>query len=94
MKAEEQVSLEFAPDRSTTGFRLHHFSVLNWGTFHGRVHRFHPDGRTSLLSGSNGAGKSTLADAILTLLIDSRKRNYNQASAGGGERKQREERSE
>jgi len=94
MKAEEQVSLEFAPDRSTAGFRLHHFSVLNWGTFHGRVHSFHPDGRTSLLSGSNGAGKSTLADAILTLLIDSRKRNYNQASAGGGERKQRKERSE
>ena len=94
MKAQEQVGLEFAPDRSTAGFRLHQFSVLNWGTFHGRVHSFHPDGRTSLLSGSNGAGKSTLADAILTLLIDSRKRNYNQASAGGGERKQRKERSE
>lgn len=94
MSTEAQVSLEFAPDRSTAGFRLHQFSVLNWGTFHGRVHSFHPDGRTSLLSGSNGAGKSTLADAILTLLIDSRKRNYNQASAGGGERKQRKERSE
>jgi len=94
MSKEAQVSLEFAPDRSTAGFRLHQFSVLNWGTFHGRVHSFHPDGRTSLLSGSNGAGKSTLADAILTLLIESRKRNYNQASAGGGERKQRKERSE
>ncbi|MGJ8638027.1 MAG: ATP-binding protein [Opitutaceae bacterium] len=94
MSEQAQVSLEFAPDRSTAGFRLHQFSVLNWGTFHGRVHSFHPDGRTSLLSGSNGAGKSTLADAVLTLLIDSRKRNYNQASAGGGERKQRKERSE
>lgn len=94
MSDEPQTTLEFAPDRSTAGFRLHQFSVLNWGTFHGRIHSFHPDGRTSLLSGGNGAGKSTLADAVLTLLIDSRKRNYNQASAGGGERKQKKERNE
>jgi len=94
MNDEPQTTLEFAPDRSTAGFRLHHFSVLNWGTFHGRVHSFQPDGRTSLLSGGNGTGKSTLADAVLTLLIDSRKRNYNQASAGGGERKQKKERNE
>ncbi|CAA6677380.1 MULTISPECIES: ATP-binding protein [unclassified Lentimonas] len=94
MNAQTQATLEYAPDRSTAGFRLHQFSVLNWGTFHGRVHSFSPDGRTSLLSGGNGAGKSTLADAVLTLLIESRKRNYNQASAGGGERKQRKERSE
>ncbi|MGZ0657622.1 ATP-binding protein [Coraliomargarita sp. W4R72] len=94
MNDEPQVTLEFSPDRSTAGFRLHRFSVLNWGTFHGRVHSFSPDGRTSLLSGGNGAGKSTLADAVLTILIDSRKRNYNQASAGGGERKQKKERNE
>jgi len=94
MMTEEQGTLEFAPDRSTAGFRLHRFSVLNWGTFHGRIHDILPEGRTSLLSGSNGSGKSTLADAMLTLLIDSRKRNYNQASAGGGERKQRKERTE
>jgi uncharacterized protein YPO0396 len=94
MSDEPQATLEFAPDRSTAGFRLHKFSVLNWGTFHGRIHSFQPDGRTSLLSGGNGAGKSTLADAVLTLLIDSRKRNYNQASAGGGERKQKKERNE
>ncbi|MDQ8207159.1 SbcC/MukB-like Walker B domain-containing protein [Coraliomargarita sp. SDUM461003] len=94
MNHEPQATLEFAPDRSTAGFRLHQFSVLNWGTFHGRVHSFAPDGRTSLLSGGNGAGKSTLADAVLTILIDSRKRNYNQASAGGGERKQKKERNE
>tara|TARA_B110001469_G_C9648769_1_gene329858 strand:+ start:9180 stop:12614 length:3435 start_codon:yes stop_codon:yes gene_type:complete len=94
MNSQPQATLEFAPDRSTAGFRLHQFSVLNWGTFHGRVHSFNPDGRTSLLSGGNGAGKSTLADAVLTVLIENRKRNYNQASAGGGERKQRKERTE
>ncbi|MGJ8649500.1 MAG: ATP-binding protein [Opitutaceae bacterium] len=94
MNHKPQATLEFSPDRSTAGFRLHHFSVLNWGTFHGRIHSFSPNGRTSLLSGGNGAGKSTLADAVLTLLIDSRKRNYNQASAGGGERKQKKERNE
>lgn len=94
MSNASQAILEFAPDRSTAGFRLHTFSVLNWGTFHNRIHTFRPDGRTSLLSGPNGAGKSTLADAVLTILIDSRKRNYNQASAGGGERKQRKERTE
>ncbi len=91
---EQQISLEFAPDRSTAGFRLHTCSVYNWGTFHGRIHHFTPAGRTSLLTGSNGSGKSTLADALLTLLIDSRKRNYNQASGGDPEKRRRKERTE
>jgi len=90
----EQSMIEFAPDRSTAGFRLHTCEIYNWGTFHGRVCRISPGGRTALLTGANGAGKSTLADAILTLFIDSRKRNYNQASAGGGDRKPRKERTE
>lgn len=56
---------------------------MTWGTFdsaNGKIHRFEPQGRTSLLVGHNGSGKSTLVDAFLTLLVDSRSRNYNVAA--------------
>lgn len=65
------------------GFRLQRLEVFNWGTFDstdGCIHRFEPHGRTSLLVGHNGTGKSTLVDAILTLFVDSRTRNYNVAA--------------
>lgn len=72
---------DMRPDRP--GYRLHRLEVFNWGTFDssdGAVFRFEPEGRTSLLVGHNGSGKSTLVDAILTLLVDSRTRNYNVAA--------------
>ncbi|MCA9262855.1 MAG: hypothetical protein KDA60_03360, partial [Planctomycetales bacterium] len=65
------------------GYRLHQLELVNWGTFDsscGHVYRCEPRGRTSLLVGHNGSGKSTLVDAILTLLVDSRTRNYNVAA--------------
>ena len=88
---DSQQMLEFAPDRSTAGFRLHACSVFNWGTFHERVQNFAPDGRTAILTGANGSGKSTLADALLTLLVEGRRRNYNIASNQAGARKERSE---
>lgn len=72
---------DFKSDRP--GYRLHRLEVFNWGTFDstdGRIHRFEAQGRTSLLVGDNGAGKSTLVDAILTLFVESRTRNYNVAA--------------
>ncbi len=72
---------DMRPERP--GYRLHRLEVFNWGTFDsqkGQVYRFEPEGRTSLLVGHNGSGKSTLVDAILTLLVDSRTRNYNVAA--------------
>src|SRR3954447_785867 len=74
---------DLRPERP--GYRLQRLEAFNWGTFDstdGRVHRFEPQGRTSLLVGHNGSGKSTLVDAILTLLVDSRTRNYNVAAGG------------
>ncbi|MEO2049823.1 MAG: SbcC/MukB-like Walker B domain-containing protein [Pirellulales bacterium] len=65
------------------GYRLQRLEILNWGTFDssdGQVFRFEPEGRTALLVGHNGSGKSTLVDAILTLLVDSRTRDYNVAA--------------
>lgn len=65
------------------GYRLHRMEVFNWGTFDssdGRIHCFEPQGRTTLLVGHNGSGKSTLVDAMLTLLVDSKTRNYNVAA--------------
>jgi uncharacterized protein YPO0396 len=85
-----QEILEFAPDADVAGYRLHELAVLNWGTFHGAPHVVRPDGRTAILTGANGAGKSTLADALLTLLVPNRKRNYNQA----GQTQKRSERNE
>lgn len=72
---------DMRPERP--GYRLHRLEVFNWGVFDsadGKVHHFEPQGRTSLLVGHNGSGKSTLVDAILTLLVDSRSRNYNVAA--------------
>jgi uncharacterized protein YPO0396 len=65
------------------GYRLQKMEVFNWGTFDssdGRIHSFEPRGRTTLLVGHNGSGKSTLVDALLTLLVDSKTRNYNVAA--------------
>jgi uncharacterized protein YPO0396 len=88
---QNQQMIEFAPDRSSAGFRLHSCSVYNWGTFHERVQTFSPEGRTAILTGSNGSGKSTMADAVLTLLVEGRRRNYNVASNQSGARKERNE---
>lgn len=76
------------------GYRLQRLELLNWGTFDsstGQVYRFEPEGRTSLLVGHNGSGKSTLVDAILTLLVEPRTRNYNVAA--GARKRERTEKS-
>lgn len=81
---------DMRPERP--GYRLHRLEMFNWGTFDstdGTVFKFEPAGRTSLLVGKNGAGKSTLIDAVLTLLVEPRTRNYNVA-AGAGKRERNE----
>lgn len=70
-----------------SGFRLDTLELYNWGTFNDQVWTITPHGQTSLLTGANGSGKSTIVDALLTLLVPNRKRNYNQAAGEGkGER--------
>jgi uncharacterized protein YPO0396 len=66
--------------------------VFNWGTFNAKVYRLQPDGRTSLLTGANGSGKTTLIDALLTILVPTNKRFYNQSS-GAESKKERDENS-
>lgn len=87
---DSQLELEFSPDKSTAGYRLHGLSVLNWGTFHNRVYTMNPDGRTSMITGRNASGKSTIVDALLTLLVPNRVRNYNVASSQAGSRERNE----
>jgi uncharacterized protein YPO0396 len=87
---ESQLELEFSPDKSTAGYRLHELSVLNWGTFHKQAYSMRPDGRTSMITGRNGSGKSTIVDALLTLLVPNRVRNYNVASSQAGSRERNE----
>ena len=87
---ESQLELEFSPDKSTAGYRLHELSVLNWGTFHNNVYTMRPDGRTAMVTGRNGSGKSTIVDALLTLLVPNRVRNYNVASSQAGSRERNE----
>lgn len=74
------------------GFRLQSMEVFNWGTFHGKVYKLKTNGQTSLLTGANGSGKTTLIDALLTLLVPSHKRFYNQSS-GADNKKERDENS-
>ena len=87
---ESQLELEFSPDKSTAGYRLHELSLLNWGTFHNEIYSMRPDGRTSMVTGRNGSGKSTIVDALLTLLVPNRVRNYNVASSQAGSRERNE----
>lgn len=65
------------------GYRLTSIEVFNWGTFDQKVHRVEANGETTLLVGENGSGKSTIVDAILTLLVRPKTRNYNVAAGGG-----------
>jgi len=77
---------------AVAGFRLQRLEVLNWGTFDQRPWSLDLAGGTALLTGENGSGKSTLVDALLTLLVPNRGRNYNQAS-GEARKKERNEKS-
>jgi len=81
--------LEFEKDNSKAGYRLHRLEVLNWGTF--KRGTIAPCGYTSLLTGANGSGKSTLVDALLTLLVPRKKRNYNLASGSEKGKRERDE---
>ncbi len=72
-----------------SGFRIAKLEVFNWGTFDHKVLSLSFEGENALLTGDNGSGKSTLVDALLTLLVANRKRNYNLAS--GSERRERTE---
>ncbi len=72
------------------GFRLQRFEVLNWGTFNKRPWVMDLQGNMALLTGANGSGKSTLVDALLTLLVPNKRRNYNQASSTTSKRERDE----
>ncbi|GHT15366.1 ATP-binding protein [Bacteroidia bacterium] len=71
----------FSTSSSVAGFRLQYMEIFNWGTFHNKVYPIRPQGNNSLLTGANESGKSTLVDALLTLLVPTKKdRFYNQSS--------------
>ena len=74
------MSTLFNNNNAESGYRLQYIEVYNWGTFNGKVYKLQPNGNTSLLTGANGSGKTTLVDALLTLLVPSNKRFYNQSS--------------
>lgn len=74
-----------------TGFRLKRLEIFNWGTFDRQVWKMTTDCQTAVLTGANGSGKSTVVDALLTLLVEGRQRNYNLA-AGVGRGRERSER--
>ncbi|WP_296140591.1 ATP-binding protein [uncultured Tessaracoccus sp.] len=67
-------------ESSAPGYRLHHFEMLNWGTFDEHIWRFVPGGETSLLTGDIGSGKSTIVDGITTLLMPPNRIAYNKAA--------------
>lgn len=86
----QPLTLEFEPDNSRAGYRLHRLEVFNWGTFNRQVWTIEPTGNMALLTGANGSGKSTLVDALLTLLVPTVKRNYNLASGSESKRERTE----
>lgn len=72
------------------GFRLKRLDLYNWGTFDGKIWTMTTNGQTAVLTGQNGSGKSTVVDALLTLLVEGRQRNYNLASGAGSPRERSE----
>jgi uncharacterized protein YPO0396 len=74
-------------DRPSSGFRLHYFELLNWGTFHNKIWSIRLDGKNGLLTGDIGSGKSTFMDALTTLLVPPNKIAYNKAA--GAETRER-----
>lgn len=71
----------FSTSSDKAGFRLQYMEVYNWGTFDEKVFRINPQGNNSLLTGANASGKSTYIDALLTLMVPTKKdRFYNQSS--------------
>lgn len=71
----------FSTSSDKAGYRLQYMEVYNWGTFHERIFKINPQGNNSLLTGANASGKSTYIDALLTLLVPTKKdRFYNQSS--------------
>lgn len=82
-----QFELDFVNDDGLAGFRLHHFELLNWGTFDKHIWQIKPNGDNALLTGDIGSGKSTLVDALTTLLVPAQKITYNKAA--GAESKER-----
>lgn len=84
------MSTLFSNNTADNGYRLRYLEIFNWGTFNGKVYKLQPDGRTSLLTGANGSGKTTLIDALLTILVPTGKRFYNQSS-GAESKKERDE---
>ena len=79
--------IEAGEEAPKTGFRLHRFEVLNWGTFHQHIWRISSQGANSLLTGDIGSGKSTLVDGLTTLLVSPQKIVYNKAA--GAETRER-----
>lgn len=76
--------------RVASGFRLARLEIYNWGTFDGQIWPMTPNNQTAVLTGANGSGKSTVVDALLTLLVEGRQRNYNLASGTGSSRERSE----
>lgn len=71
----------FSTSSDKAGFRLQYMEVFNWGTFDKNIFRINPQGNNSLLTGANASGKSTYIDALLTLMVPTKKdRFYNQSS--------------
>ncbi len=71
----------FSTSSDKAGFRLQYMEVYNWGTFDKKVFRINPQGNNSLLIGANASGKSTYIDALLTLMVPTKRaRFYNQSS--------------
>jgi uncharacterized protein YPO0396 len=68
------------------GFRLDNFEFYNWGSFHRKIWSINPDGHSTLLTGGNGSGKTTLVDALVTLLVPTQMRVYNQSSGADKKR--------
>ena len=75
-----ELRFDFASDDKTTGFRLEHFELYNWGTYDKKIVKLKLDKSNALLTGDIGSGKSTIVDALTTLIVPHNKIVFNKAA--------------
>lgn len=80
MKEMNLLENAFNEQDKDIGMRLVKLQVLNWGAYNEEIYSFEPNRANCLIEGNSGSGKTTLLDAMLTLLIQHKRINYNKAS--------------
>jgi uncharacterized protein YPO0396 len=72
-------------------FILKKFEIYNWWTFNWEIETYYLDRDITVVSWDNWSGKSTVVDALISLLVPWRIRNYNLSATEWSKKKSKNE---